>query len=336
MMPTEVSVIIVAYRSSDLVNNCIASVIQFTKSVSIEIIVVDNAAGTNEAFNLQADCGSVPVSIIKMPYNAGFARANNQAFKVARGQALLLLNPDTELVSDAIGICFHALMSGSAVACGTQLIFADGTFQMSGWHFTTGNLGFFLKLPYLKKLYDKIRRRPAQLKVEGNEPREVDWINGAFLMVKASVVERCGGLDEEFFLYAEEPELCARIGRAGKLVVYPFARVVHHVGGVTSQAFESDAQGYFYIFDKRGLQMMVSELLRTRKQHGIGWLLFHYVIFFLYIPVFWMLNAVDFIWNRRAAAYGRKELWGYTRNTWKAGYYVWRILQGKPFFYKVL
>lgn len=335
-MQTDVSVIIVAYQASDLVNNCIASVIRFTKSISIEIIVVDNAANSHHAFSLQVDTSNVPVNIIRMPYNAGFSRANNRAFKEAKGKTFLLLNPDTELVSDAIGICFRALMSGSAMACGTQLIFADGSFQMSGWHFTQGNIGFFLKLPYLKKCYDKIRHKPAQLQIDGDEPREVDWINGAFLMIKSTVVEHSGGLDEEFFLYAEEPEWCARIGKTGKLVIYPFAKVVHQVGGITNEAFESDAQGYFYIFDKRGLQMMVSEFLRTSKQYGIGWLLLHYLVFFFYIPIFWILNAVDFSINRKNATYGRKELWGYTRNTWEAGYYVWRILRGKPFFYKVL
>jgi len=337
MVSFDLTVIVVAYKSNSLVNKCIESVLRFTDGIYYEIIIVDNAAYELDAFVLDTELVSTNLNIIKMPFNAGFSRANNEAFKFAKGKAFLLLNPDTIVFDNAIGLCYQRFMNDQHLACGVQLIFPNGSFQMSGWHFTTGNTGFFLKLPYAKAFYDMVRKSPAQIEivVASAAPKRVQWINGAFLMVKRETVKLAGPMDDEFFLYAEEPEWCARIGAFGPLVIYPEYKVIHEVGATTGDAFQSEAKGYFYIFDHRGLQMIVSEFLRTKKQYGKGWLLLQFVIFLLYNPIFWILSGVDYILHGSNAKYQLKEVIGYLKNTFLSSIYVCKMFTPGRKFYKV-
>ena len=217
-----------------------------------------------------------------MNYNAGFAKANNKGIESSNGDVVLLLNPDILVEDDAISKCFLQFTSSNFVACGVQLLNLDKTPQISGSYFMKGGLNHLLPLPVLGKF---LKWLGSQMKVEkpsimeAKGLMEVDWINGAFLMVKKEIIKKAGLLDEDFFLYAEEIEWCSRLKKQGRLCIYGDLNIIHLQGEAANQAFDSEGKGYYNLFDKKGRQIMLSNFVRIRKQFGILWFLVH--LFFL-------------------------------------------------------
>ena len=274
-----------------------------------------------------------------MSYNAGFARANNEGIRQAKGDAVLLLNPDTICTDDSVLSCYYQFAASDYAACGVQLVNADGTPQISGNYAMTGGLNYLLPLPYVGAF---IKWTATLFKVKKpNVPDtkitvEVDWINGAFLMVKKEAIEKAGLLDEDFFLYAEEAEWCSRLKRVGKLCIYGRYSVIHLQGEVSNDVFNSTGKGYYNLYDKRGLQIILSNLVRIRKQFGVGWFLFILLVYTVTIPVFLIVGCLHQLFLFKTSLQILKRWKGFTKNV----FYVWRksaiIVAGKPYFYKVL
>src|SRR5690606_12014690 len=96
----------------------------------------------------------------------------------------------------------------------------------------------------------------------------------AFLMVKKSSVDTAGMMDEDFFLHGEEVEWCSRLQRTGKLCLFGDLNIIHLEGATINKDQGIEEKGYYNLYDKKGLQLMVSNHLRVRKQYGVGWFLF--------------------------------------------------------------
>lgn len=335
-MKYDITIIIVAYRSQQMIDVCLESIIKHTKFCTYEIIIVDNDANHPHRYILKEKYISSRITIVSNTENIGFSRANNQAIKKSKGNTILLINPDTELISDAISNCYTRLINSCNAACGTQLVFPDGNFQMSGWHYTFMNIGHLIKIPYMKYFYDKIRKVQAIHEIKSDNGQKVDWINGAFLMVKKEIVMKAGLMDEEFFLYSEEPEWCYRLGKYGNLVIYNNDKVIHKVGGITDKQYKSDGKGYFYLFDKRGLQMIVSEFLRIKKQYGKLLLIVYYLIFLFSLPVVSIILMLSKLFPSLKHLYTEKEIIGYSKNIIKSTGYVKKMLGNKKYFYKIM
>jgi len=267
------SIIIVNYHSGSLISDCLHSAgPELMDPNTVEWLVVDNSASVDdrELINYQFPF----VQWVDMGYNAGFARANNQGMRRAKGQFFLLLNPDTLLKPGVVMNACQRLLNSTYVAAGVQLVHADGLPQFSGSFFMKGGLNHLLPLPYwgtvLKTVFSLfVKKRPAI--VEASNHQEVDWISGAFLMVKREAFEKTGGMDESFFLYAEEVEWCSRLGKLGKLVIYGDLQIVHLIGQSIQEASGASDNSYVNLSDKKGLQLMVSNHLRIRKQYGLFW-----------------------------------------------------------------
>src|SRR5436190_10888262 len=145
------------------------------------------------------------IAWIDMQYNAGFARANNEGIKKSKGDVILLLNPDTIIPEHALDNCFQQFIRSDYVACGVQLLNEDGSPQISGNYFVRGGLNYLLPLPYTGKFVRALGNFfsiKAPHLADSETLTEVDWINGAFLMVKKSAILKAGLMDEDFFLYA--------------------------------------------------------------------------------------------------------------------------------------
>ncbi len=331
----ELSIIIVNYQSPQLIIGCLQTIFSETTEIAFEIIIVDN--------NSQDDSRSLIVASfpkvrwVQMEYNAGFARANNAGIKLSTAEIILLLNPDTLIVDQAIEKCYQHFVVSKYAACGVQLLNADKTPQISGNYFMTGGLNYLLPLPYLGGL---LRSVAKFIKVkEPNVPEakgitEVDWINGAYLMVKKNIIQKAGGLDEDFFLYAEEAEWCSRIKKEGKLCIYGDIKIIHFQGETANQTYASSGKGYMNMFDKKGLQIMLSNLVRIRKQFGIFWFLVILLFFILEIPVFFtgvVISKIIFV-----KKYSFKEVKNYAANVFKIVMLSHTIIKNRPYFYKVL
>jgi len=271
------SVVIVNYHSKPWLTKLFASAYQYYAAENIEWIVVNNASEPNDQQNLQQQFSFI--TWLEMGYNAGFARACNKGIEASKGDAVLLLNPDTYFTDHSLITCYNQLKASKAVACGVQLYTPDGLPQYSASHFMRGGLNYLLKIPIWGSILKKIGSiaqvtKPSLDKAVGTQ--QVGWISGAFLMVKKEAIDKAGMLNESFFLYGEEVEWCYRLGKLGALELYGNLSVVHLEGVNISNASGSEVNDYKYLYDKKGLQLMVSNHLLVHKVFGIGWCLFHY------------------------------------------------------------
>lgn len=333
----QLSIIIVNYKAGKLIADCIKSALQFPSAKNFEWIIVDNSADKKEKDFLLA---AFPfIRWIDMGYNAGFARANNAGILQANGDIVLLLNPDTIIIDDCINKCWERFSNDTAIACSVQLVNPDGTPQITGNFFMKGGLNHLLPLPYLGKVLRSIAFSLKAKKtnvLEASIYQKVDWINGAFLMVKKKIIRQAGLLDEEFFLYAEESEWCSRLKNYGDLVVYGYLKIIHLQGEIINTEANSPDKGYFNLYDKKGLQLIVSNNLRIRKQYGVGWYLFNLFFYITEIPIFFLCSLIDNIIHLRNPVKNWQLAFNYTKNVIKLVLLSPSIIFKRKRFYRML
>lgn len=334
----EISIIIINYKSCALVMDCIKSIVQQTAAGTYEIIVVDNDSkdGAKEKI-LSAYPG---VKWLQLDYNAGFARANNAGMKIAKGAYYLILNADTIILDKAIDKSVALLKNyPGAVGCGIQLLNTDGTTQISGAHFMRGGLNTLLPLPYLGRLIRYLGYKfkstvPSVQHVQ--KDIEVDWVVGAYMLVKAEVVTKSGMFDEDFFMYAEEIEWCARLRKQGKLVLFAAPKIIHIGGGTSGDYYNTEeSENGKNLWNLKGRQIMVSNMVRIRKQFGVGWFLLIAGIYFFEIPVFAGCLLLDKIIHGGKTRFRWNNVKDYTANMVVLLKYFFIILFNKRYFYKV-
>ncbi|MBI3301265.1 MAG: glycosyltransferase family 2 protein, partial [Deltaproteobacteria bacterium] len=223
----DLSVVVVSWNCKAELLNCLESIVCHARSGIPEVLVVDNASrdGSAEAVRLRFPT----VRVIESGANLGFARAANLGLAAARGEYLLFLNPDTLVLTGALDAALHALQSRPTVGIlGVRLLDAHGLPQPS--------CGRFLSLSAL--LWVHIWRFIAGQRAErragdghlwsGTAVEETDWLVGAFLLCRRAVLQAVGGFDEDYFLYAEDMDLCYRVRQRGYRVLYfPEVAVIH-------------------------------------------------------------------------------------------------------------
>ncbi|HWB90373.1 MAG TPA: glycosyltransferase family 2 protein [Puia sp.] len=326
----ELSIIIVNYRTAGLILDCLETVYTQSSDLEFEVFVVDNDSGDDSRERI---LNKYPqIRWIQMGYNSGFARANNAAIRLAAGEAILLLNPDTLIEDNAITACYRLFKSSPYVACGVQLLNEDKTPQITGSYFMRGGLNYLLPLPFLGNWIKAVANtfkvaRPSIPEATGLV--EVHWINGAFLMVRRTAWEKAGLMDEDFFLYAEEIEWCSRLHKEGPIAVYGHLHIIHLQGASANMAFGSEGSGYYNLFDTKGLQIMLSNFVRIRKQLGISWFLFHFLVYLAEMPIF----LVGIVFSRR---FSLAQFHGYCSNMMRLTRLIPTIIRNKPYLYKVI
>lgn len=234
--PPRISVCIVSWNVRDDLTACLESLTAASRGCWVETIVVDNAStdGTVELLRERFP----QVKRIANGDNRGFAAATNQAMAAARGDYLLLLNPDTALPEGALAeLAARAEARPDAGIVAPRLVYPDGSLQHSCRRFPTVTAAFF-RHTILGWLFPN-NRSSADYIMAGwahDEIREVDWVSGACMLVRRELYERIGPLDEGFFWGSEDVDYCYRTHRAGYRVLYtPAPVVVHAVGSSASQ-----------------------------------------------------------------------------------------------------
>ena len=278
------------------------------------------------------------VQWLQMGYNAGFARANNFGINSAKGDAVLLLNPDTIVMDNAIERCYKQFVKNAYPACGVQLLNADLSPQISGNYFMKGGLNHLLPLPYWGKVLRTIAFSFNAKKTniaDAKDVTEVDWISGAFLMVKKTAIKKIGLMDEDFFLYAEEVEWCARLRNLGPLCIYGQIRMVHLMGETITAASDSTDNSYFNLYDKKGLQLIVSNHVRIRKQYGVGWFLFQLLNYSFGVLIFYIVGFLDNLFRLKNPFTHISKANGLAKNVLTVWGLSPKIISGKPHFYKM-
>jgi GT2 family glycosyltransferase len=333
----QLSIIIVNYKTPGLVLDCLRTIYEHTRHTGFEVIVADNGSGDNSRESITG--AFEKVRWIDMGYNAGFARANNAGIRQSAGDVILLLNSDTLMEGDAIGQCYDRLSSSAYIAAGVQLLNKDRTPQISGVYNMPGGINQLLLLPCLGKILKTLGQWFNVSKPhlpDSPSLTEVDWISGAFLMVKKAAIEKAGLIDEDFFLYAEEAEWCGRLQKTGKLCIFGDLSAIHLEGESVNRKSGSSTKTNHHVYDRKGLQVMLSGLLRTRKQFGVPWF---FVIFFFYlveIPLYFLAVLIAGLFVKKGSAYSFRHWAGYLGNMFVLSGLAGRILRNRPYFYKVL
>ena len=234
---TDLSIVIVSWNTGDLLRRCVAAVVASAPSAGYEVIVVDNASSDRSLALLRGDAAAAALlaggrlRIVENQENRGFGAANNQAFALASGRFVLLLNPDTLVVPGAIDALIGVLRSDPRIAaCGPRLLNADGSLQISVWRNPPTAWEIVLSNLRLYRLVPEGIRGPLLLGPHWRHDRRrsVRMLSAAALMVRRETIDAVGGFDERFHMYAEDNEWCLRMVRAGWLLVFEPAVVIRH------------------------------------------------------------------------------------------------------------
>lgn len=228
----DLSILIVSYNTRAMTLAAISSIVAETRDVSYELIVVDNASTDGSAEAIAAH--PAKPRLIALTENIGFGRANNLAGEYARGDAVLLINPDTVVLDRAIDRLFaFAQANKRALIWGGRTVFADGSLNpASCWgRITVWNL--LTRATGLTGLFPRsaLFNPEAYGGWDRGSVREVDIVSGCFLMTPRPIWLALGGFDPAFFMYGEEADLCLRARRFGaRPMVTPEATIVHYGG----------------------------------------------------------------------------------------------------------
>jgi len=225
----KLSIIIVSWNVKDFLIKCLESCFSKLKGIDFEVIVSDNASqdGTQDIVEKKFP----NIKLIKNEKNLGFAAGNNKAIKIAKGEYVLLLNPDTEFLDDSIKYAIEKMKKNKNIgALGCNILNPDMTTQMSIRRFPTV-IDILIILLKLKKIFPNILNRYLATDFDYSKESEVDQVMGAYILTKKEVFEKIGLLDEGYFIWFEEVDFCKRIWQnSGKVVYYPGAKIVHHGG----------------------------------------------------------------------------------------------------------
>lgn len=266
MPELDASIVIVSFNTREVLRECLETLRRESEGVTYETIVVDNASRDGSADMVAADFPDV--RLIRSDVNLGFGAANNRGFEVARGRYVVLLNSDAFLKPGALRKSIEYMDADPTIGLGgARLIGRNDDWQPSARMFPSP-LNDFLILSGLSTRYPRSRffGRADRTWASPDDSADVDWVPGAYGVIRRDVLEKIGHFDEAFFLYYEEVDLCRRIRAAGYRIRYWADVRVIHLGGESSKTIKR------LTFSSSGSQLtlwrMRSELLYYRKHHG--------------------------------------------------------------------
>lgn len=269
-MSLDLEIVIVSWNVIDLLEDCLSSIYGATGarldaegvlhlgSYAVKVHVVDNASSDGSPQMVRERFPGVELTA--NPTNLGFTRGNNLALRRCRARHVLLLNPDTRIVGEALTKMLDYMERHPDVGVlGPQLRYGDGSLQSSRRRFPSF-MTALMESTLLQQWFPKNRwlQRYHVQDVPADRVQDVNWVTGACMLVRRDVLRTVGLLDEDFFMYSEELDWCRRIVDAGWRVVYfPHAVVVHHGGRSSDQ-----------VVAERHIHFQRSKILYFRKHHG--------------------------------------------------------------------
>ncbi|MBZ0277321.1 MAG: glycosyltransferase family 2 protein [Anaerolineae bacterium] len=255
---TDLSIIIVSWNVADLLAACLKSILAApVNGLTPEIIVVDSASTDASVSLVQEQYPQV--TLLAQRENLGFTRCNNIGLQTATGRYVMLLNPDTEVIGDALAQMVAYLDANPTVGIvGPHTLNTDGTTQSTRRRFPTLATAFF-ESTWLQAFAPKsLLNRYYVADAPDDTVVDVGWVQGSALMARREVYAQIGGLDEGYVMYSEEMDWCKRAKDAGWRVVYlGTAHITHHGGKSTDQ-----------VTARRHIHFQQSKLRYFRKYHG--------------------------------------------------------------------
>jgi GT2 family glycosyltransferase len=271
----KLSVIIVNYNVIHFLEQCLLSVFQAMKGIEGEVFVVDNNSVDNSVEMVKTKFPQV--KMIANKDNPGFSKANNQAIKLAKGEYVLLLNPDTVVEEDTFRTCISFMDThADAGAMGVKLIDGKGNYlPESKRGLPTPEVSFY-KIFGFSKLFPKSKTfgRYHLGFLDANETNKIEILSGAFMFMRNAALQKAGLLDEAFFMYGEDIDLSYRITKAGYAIYYhPETRIIHYRGESTKKG----SVNYVKIFYQA--MIIFAEKHYSQKHAGIFRLLIKLAVY---------------------------------------------------------
>lgn len=227
----KLSIIIVNYNVTQLLRNCLLSIEKYLENISYEVIVIDNKSPDSSWGDLIPEFPKV--HFIASETNDGFSKANNKAIQSAKGEYLLILNPDTEIEGFYMNEILDFADSKPEFGClGARMHDANGIFLPESKRSVPDMFNSF------EKLFTKFKKNNSKSYYRNDigefEVAEVEVITGAFFLVKNAVYNKIGGLDEKYFMYGEDIDICYTLLNHGfQNYYYGKASILHHKGEST-------------------------------------------------------------------------------------------------------
>ncbi|MFQ5683624.1 MAG: glycosyltransferase family 2 protein [Candidatus Binatia bacterium] len=250
------SIVIVSYNSEDFLGECLRSVFEHTTGLSYEVWVVDNGSRDHTVESVRSQFSQV--HLIVNDKNLGFSRACNQAILHSTGEYILLLNPDTVILNNAIGRLMAYMDAHLDVGmAGGKVLNSDGTPQAACRRGMPTPWAMLCKATGLDRMFSWSRSMAEYnlLWRPWDQEADVVSVSGSFQMARRSVIESIGLLDEAIFMYGEDIDWCLRTREAGWRVVYfPGARIIHYKGRSSkkeiARARSEFYRSYLYLYEK--------------------------------------------------------------------------------------
>jgi GT2 family glycosyltransferase len=246
-MGVDLSIIIVNYNVKEFLENALNSIKKATVGINAEIFVVDNASEDGSVEMVRQKFPEVNLIVNKE--NVGFARANNEALKLAKGKYILLINPDTIVQEDTFKVLISFLESHPECGMvGCKVLNPDGTLQLACRRSFPTPWVAFTKMVGLARIFpkSKIFAQYNLTYLDPDEIVEVDAVSGSFMMIRREVYEKVGGLDEDFFMYGEDIDWCYRIKKAGWKIYYvPTTQIIHFKGESTKRSSIDEVKVFY-------------------------------------------------------------------------------------------
>ncbi|MGI6342332.1 MAG: glycosyltransferase [Bacteroidales bacterium] len=270
----KLSVVIVSYNVSTFLEQCLHSVMASKVDFDMEVFVVDNASVDNSVSMVRNKFPNV--NCIANKDNVGFSKANNQAIRIAKGEYVLLLNPDTVIETDTLAKVVNFMdETPDAGGLGVKMVDGKGNFlPESKRGLPTPKVSFF-KMSGLSKIFPKSKtfNKYHLGYLDKEQIHSVEILSGAFMLLRKSVLDKIGLLDEDFFMYGEDIDLSYRILQAGyKNYYYPKTRIIHYKGESTKKG----SLNYVYVF--YNAMIIFTKKHFTKRYYGAFTLLIKFAI----------------------------------------------------------
>lgn len=232
----KLSVIIVSYNVKYYLEQCLESVVRSSCGINTEIIVVDNNSSDGTVEYLTPKFRDV--LFISNKDNVGFAKANNQAIKISKGEYVLLLNPDTIIGEDVLPACVNFFdQNQMAGATGVRMLRTDGSFALESRRGIPTLFTSFCKMTGLCSRFPKSRTFGNYYMqfLDENLPNQIEVISGAFMFIRRRTLDKSGLLDEDYFMYGEDIDLSYRMMMTGQNNYYLPISILHYKGESTNK-----------------------------------------------------------------------------------------------------
>jgi hypothetical protein len=240
----DLSVVIVNYQTFELTKNTINSIFEYDYPFSVEVIVVDNASSDDSLSKLQ-DYFKDKVKFIASAENNGFAAGNNQALRVAKGRYVLLLNSDTIVWENTLENIYDYMENHPDVgASGCRVLLENGELDKACKRSFPNVKNSFFRLFHIPTNSDNDDYNLDNL--PDDEIYEIDCLTGAFMFIRKEALDEAGFLDETFFMYGEDIDLCYRIKNSGWKIIYYGESKITHLKGASSKKQKSKLIYEFY------------------------------------------------------------------------------------------